>query len=55
MRSATKKIKRATEESASRAMMAHIELMKSKGWKIDKQFGGDAGCMYECVTWFYKG
>lgn len=55
MKSATKKIKRASYESAASAMVAHQERMKMKGWEIHKEFGGNAGCKYELITVFVKG
>ena len=54
MKSATKKIVRASKESAEKSMDSHIKKMKDKGWMVDKEFGGDCGCKYERVTWFYK-
>lgn len=54
MKSATKKIKRASYESAAAAMAKHQEVMKLKGWQINKEFGGDAGCKYQFITVFVK-
>lgn len=54
MKSASKKIVRASKESAENAMAKHIDKMKVKGWEVDKEFGDDCGCRYECVTWFFK-
>jgi hypothetical protein len=55
MKSATKKIKRASYESAAAAMVKHQEIMTIRGWKIHKEFGGNAGCKYEFITVFVKG
>jgi len=54
MKVATKKIKRASYESASAAMVKHQEIMSLKGWSIAKEFGGNAGCRYELITVFTK-
>jgi len=54
MKSVTKKIKRKSKESAQEAMQKHIDTMKAKGWSVDTEFDGNAGCTYECITWFYK-
>ena len=54
MKSATKAIVRSSKESAFKAMEKHTEKMTSKGWKVNKQFGGDRGCNYEYITEYYK-
>ena len=54
MKSVTKKIKRASYESAAVAMVKHQEVMALKGWKIHREFGGNAGCKYELITEFVK-
>ena len=54
MKSAVKKIVRASKKSAEKAMANHIDKMKKKGWEVDQEFAGDCGCSYECITWFYK-
>jgi hypothetical protein len=52
--STRKSIKAATQQAARRAMEAHIAKMQAKGWKIDQEFGGDAGFKFEYITYFYK-
>ena len=47
---ARKSIKRMTQESARRAMAAHVARMVAKGWKVAQEFEGDAGLMFECIT-----
>lgn len=54
MRTATKKIKRASYESAAAAMVRHQENMKLKGWTIHKEFAGACGQKYEFITQFVK-
>jgi hypothetical protein len=54
MKYAKKAIKRATKESAHKAMQAHIDSMKAKGWSVHAEFQGDAGCKFEFITEFYK-
>lgn len=54
MKSATKRIRRSTYESAAAAMAKHQEIMKLKGWNINKEFAGNAGCKYEFITVFAK-
>lgn len=49
-----KAIKRATKHSAYNAMQKHINIMQSKGWKVDNQFAGDAGLQFEYITYFYR-
>lgn len=51
---ACKKIKRSTPAAARAAMAAHATRMAGKGWAIEQEFEGDAGIMYECITYFYK-
>jgi len=54
MRTATKKIKRSTYESAAAAMVKHQQIMAIRGWRIVSEFGGNAGFKYEFITVFAK-
>ena len=54
MKSVTKRIKRATQDSAAAAMVKHQEFMKMKGWAVTKEFGGNKGIRYEYITEFTK-
>jgi len=54
MRTATKKIKRSTYESAAAAMVKHQQIMTIRGWRIVSEFGGNAGFKYEFITVFAK-
>lgn len=49
MKTVTKTILRATKESAQKAAQAHVEKMEEKGWSLDMEFGGNAGCKYEVI------
>jgi hypothetical protein len=51
---ARKTIKRMTKEAARRAMAKHVEAMTAKGWKVTQEFEGEAGIMFECITYFAK-
>lgn len=51
---ARKTFRRASPEAARRAMAAHAEQMVDKGWTVEQEFEGDAGVMYECITYFHR-
>ncbi len=55
MREVRKAIKKVSKESAEKAMERHVEKMARKGWRLRyEQFGGNAGPMYEVISYFVK-
>ena len=54
MRETQKTIRRMSPVFARRAMAKHVSMMLKNGWHVTAEFEGDAGFLFECVTYFAK-
>ena len=54
MRETRKTVRRMSPVFARRAMLRHVAMMVKNGWHVTAEFEGDAGLLFECITYFAK-